>query len=274
VNFSLNDPTGGRLSAAFKVTDDSGRATVQYIAGGATSASNAVVVTATVEGVDKINCEGTEVASNGGCLTRLTVALKQVFISLGTGDKVEIVDAVTYKYPYKALVTDINGAPIPEAEVVLSIVSIAYSTGGYLDFSDGWVRTESGFCPNEDVNFNGVLDQGEDINSNSRLDPGGVATFIAGENSAVEGNTVKVKTGSDGFASFDIMYAKQYAFWVKVRLTARIEVAGSEDIADDEFFLVGAADDYSDEKVAPPGQISSFGLSCGIGCTCYSTNSP
>jgi hypothetical protein len=260
VNFSLNDPTGGRLSAAFKVTDDSGRATVQYIAGGAPSASDAVVVTATVEGMDIIDCAGTEVAPSGGCITRLTVALREAFVSIGTGNVIEVLDIITNKHPYKALVTDINGAPIPNMEVVISVIPVSYDLGYHEWQEDRWAKVLLGSCLNEDVNLNSILDPGEDININpsGALEPGNVVTFAPDEGSIVEGNTVKIKTGSDGFSSFALLYTKQYAHWVTIKLTARVEVAGSEDTDEVTFTLWGAAADYATETSAPPGQSSPY----------------
>jgi hypothetical protein len=104
------------------------------------------------------------------------------------------------------------------------------------------------------------LDPGEDININpsGALEPGNVVTFAPDEGSIVEGNTVKIKTGSDGFSSFALLYTKQYAHWVTIKLTARVEVAGSEDTDEVTFTLWGAAADYATETSAPPGQSSPY----------------
>lgn len=263
VNFTLNDPTGGRLSPAFKVTDESGRATVQYIAGGAPSASNSVVVTASVEGVSTLQCKGTEAAPPNGCMTRLTVALKQAFISLGTGNSIEKVDPVWYKHPYTALVTDVNGAPIADMEIVLSVIPTRYRLGVHV-FDEVWTPQYTGNCPNEDVNLNGILDPGEDKNltPSGSLEPGNVVTFIPAESTEASttstGSTVKVKTGKDGFASFSLLYAKEYAYWVEIKLMARVAVSGSEDTDDVSFVLWGEAADYSAEDKAPPGYESPY----------------
>jgi len=198
------------------------------------------------------------------------VALKQVFVSLGTGNIVQIVDDVNYAYPFKVLVTDVNSAPIPNVEVVLSIVPVEYYRGCWRIEPDKsgedlrvWTQIiELGPLPfiNEDFNLNGLLDKGEDLNLNGRLDPGAVVTFLPGEESRVEGNTVKVKTGNDGFADFKVSYFKENTAWVDVKITARTLVEGSEDSAESIFRLRGAEGDFVVGKT-PPGLVSPFGSS-------------
>lgn len=95
-------------------------------------------------------------------------------------------------------------------------------------------------CINEDINGNGVLDAtvnedlngdgiletklNEDLNGNGRLDslngrldPGTVATVPD-----------FVVTDENGFAAFNINYAKVYANWVKVELSANTTVSGNQ----------------------------------------------
>ncbi len=262
VNFNLIDNTGGSLSPTSNLTDRYGQANTVYTAGASPSASGGVLVMATVDGEPNIYCTGGEsVAAGNGCSVKLTVALKRAFISLGTGNKVFIKDEVTYQYPYKALATDINGAPIPDTEIVLSVVPKGYLKGYYESVKDeGWstiitAPLEFGaYCLNEDVNRNGLLDEGEDRNKNGHIDPGGITTFSGGANSSVEGSTVKIKTGGDGYAGFDILYAKEMANWVIIELTARSTVSGSEDSTSVEITLTGAAEDFKDPKIAPPGR--------------------
>jgi adhesin/invasin len=275
VNFSLNDPTGGYLSSESKVTDDFGRASVQYIAGNVPSSSEGVVITATVEGGNAIQCSGASSVPPNGCQVRLTVALKEVFVSLGTGNKISELDSITYSYPFKVLVTDINGAPVPGAKVVLSLWPEYYLKGYYSkpepaaegETQEGWSQVITLYqnpanavtnfrCLNEDENRNGMLDPGEDINSSGRLDPGGVATFASGTSS----NTITIETGSNGFGDFSIYYFKENANWVAVMLTARTEVTGSEGTDATTFELKGMASDYSDPEVSPPGITSPFGV--------------
>jgi adhesin/invasin len=271
VSFTLTDNTGGSLSPTASVTDQFGQASTKYTAGTSSSASNGVAVVATVEGRPTIDCAGGETNSTkDGCIVKLTVALKRAFISLGSGNQIIIRDESTYQYPYKVLATDINGAPIPNTEIIISVWPLGYLKGFYQATQadskgqgGGWAALVTApdlsknppYCINEDVNQNGVLDPGEDRNHNNRLDPGGIATFAPGTESVVTGNTMKVKTGNDGYASIDILYTKDMANWVIVVLTARTLVSGSEDRASVTITLTGAVDDFKDPKKSPPGRV-------------------
>lgn len=270
VSFNLIDNTGGDLSPISTITDKFGQASTTYTAGGSSSAGEGVSVIAMVEGESGIQCAGSEKVGNG-CAVKLTVALKRVFISLGTGNKVTVQDDVTYQYPYKALATDINGAPIPDTEIVISAVALGYLKGYYTPgaakegATPGWAvlvtaPKSSDYCENEDRNNNGLLDPEEDRNQNGRLEPGGVVTFAADQGSVVKDNTVKVKTGRDGYAVFNISYYKEMSNWVVVKVTARSSVSGSEDTASLVTALTGLSDDFKDATIAPPARHYANGL--------------
>jgi adhesin/invasin len=268
VNFNLVDTTGGNLSTLSVRTNALGEARTVYTSSSTPSGFEGITVIATVDGQPNLSCAGSQARDNG-CAVQLTVALKEAFVSIGTGNKIFIVDEVTYGYPFKALVTDIGGAPIPNTDVILSIVSLSYFKGFYQFVETGgdgegeettgiWEPTTIISCPSEDVNRNGLLDQGEDINSNAQLDPGGRVTFTGGTENPT-GNTVTVRTGTDGFADFTILYFKEYANWLMVELTARTQVAGSEGIDTASFMLTPAAEDLDDQAEPPPGRTSPFG---------------
>jgi hypothetical protein len=132
----------------------------------------------------------------------------------------------------------------------------SYQKGIYVQGTLTWVQNPSTVppCPNEDLNFNGILDPGEDLNSNSRLDPGNVAS--------VNGSAV---TDASGFATATLSYAKDYATWAQVILEGRAGVVGNDPPFTTTFFLPGAASDYNVLTVPPPGVTSPFGV--GTLCT-------
>jgi hypothetical protein len=142
-------------------------------------------------------------------------------------------------------------------------------TGGFL----GWGKQRSispgtGFaddsdlaCDNEDLDRDGIRDVGEDVNNNSRLDPGNVATPVPDT----------VTTDASGFGSFDVLYAREFT-WVEVALEASTTVAGSEFSSRAVFFLPGLADDFNDLLVPPPGRVSPFGIA--ITCACSELSDP
>ena len=249
VVFTLTDVTGGSISPASAVTDEFGQASTVYTAGSAASALNGIKVDAVVTGFPAVNQSVT-----------LTVAQRSLFITLGTGNTITEPTPTTYAYPYSVLVTDTAGLPVQNATVTLNIVPVAASTGltayfkGFWVFpllAEVWAQQVTASCFNEDLNQNGILDPGEDFNNNGRLDPGNVVTVSA----------KTLTTDASGFAYFDVLYAQEYARWVRAVLSARATVAGSEATELTRFILAISADDIDDEDVSPPGNPSPFGES-------------
>jgi len=101
-------------------------------------------------------------------------------------------------------------------------------------------------CTNEDINFNGILEVGEDFNNNTRLDPGNVVTV----------DKLTLTTDDAGFADFNVKYAKQFAIWTTVQIIARTNVAGTEAEATVNFSTACSAEDVL-KKTCPI--LSPFG---------------
>ena len=258
----VNDASGGSLSPASADTDSFGTASTYFIAGAASSGLGGVTIRASVM--------GTAVSGT----TTLSVAKKALFITLQTGPFIkELPDKIRYQQDYVALVTDVAGNPVSGATVVATVTPVHYKKGYYI-FPTGATRwqqvvtllpalsTLPGIpaCANEDgmlhnplYDFNGILDPGEDQNGNNRLDPGNVASVTA---------TV---TDSAGHSTLSIVYAKDYAYWVNVRLEALASTVGSTASAFVYFDLPGLATEYTDQNSDPPGDPSPFGTST----TCY-----
>jgi len=271
VSFNLQDPSGGTLSSASQITDSQGRAEVTYTASSTTSARDAVTVTAGIAGTvitDAVN---------------LTVGGDALRISLGTGNSVAEPNDTTYQLPYAVIVTDALGNPAPaETQFRLSIRALTYDKGIYTYIDPSWVKQTGDFitddpnvtntptgtddplvfqglpgevrfafgCTNEDADLDGVLDAGEDFNGDGILTPGNVVSV-----------PTTVPLDSDGTGQFNLTYAQQYANWVQVELRAIASVSGTEVTETQTFYLPGAATDFSDENVNPPGNPSPFGTS-------------
>ncbi len=106
-------------------------------------------------------------------------------------------------------------------------------------------------CLNEDTNFNGILDAGEDYNGNSKLDPGNVASV----------NINSMTDATTGVATANVTYVQGFATWASVKLTATITVAGTEYIQSIPFVLpILAGDVGPGSTTGPPGTVSPFGI--------------
>ncbi len=248
VDFSLDDITGGSLSAGAATTSAQGRATISYTAGSVTSASNGVTITATVQDTPAVT--GT---------VSLTVAELELFISLGTGNEIFEPNSAQYRKEWVVQVTDSQGAGVSGVTVQLRIQSDAYYKGGwgFDQVLNRWVRAQTaGPCADEDVNRNGVLDPGEDFNNNGRIEAGNIATVAAQST----GNGTFV-TDQSGFGIIDVFYPQEYATWVDVALTAQATVQGTETTESLFFNLPISADDVRDQGSSPPGNPSPFGIS-------------
>ncbi|HEX5419365.1 MAG TPA: hypothetical protein VFY39_05155, partial [Gammaproteobacteria bacterium] len=247
VTFVLDDVTGGSLSVAQAVTDSQGRAQTFYNASSTTSAVDGVHIDASIQGATP---------SVTGSVA-LTVAQRQVFISLGTGNQIEEPNTAQYKKTWVAQVTDAQGNAVKGVELSFSVLSDYYYEG-----HREWNATDKKWdtvytsteCPDEDVNRNGVLDSGEDLNGSKKIEAGNIATAVAGGSS---GGTVT--TDDSGFALIDLYWPQEYAAYIEVTLEARSPVQGSESEASTTFLLDGLASDFSDQGVPPPGVTSPFG---------------
>lgn len=253
VNFTLSDASGGRLLASTGITNSQGQVSVTYAASSAPSARDGVSITATVPGC----------CTTASPVT-LTVGGQALRIVLGTGNTIEADPSnpnTLYRLPYSVLVTDSAGNP-PATGTTVSLLmeSMAFQKGQLTCPIAPWapvytLPTAPTFgCLNEDVNRNGILDGGEDSNINLILDPGNVASV---ENSVI--------LRADGTQVFSIIYPKDRANWVQVRLTAVVSVSGTESREVQTFVLPGAATDYDDCSIAPPGVTSPYGTSA----TCF-----
>jgi hypothetical protein len=245
VDFSaVTDPSNGRIDPPSGVTDVAGNASVAFIAGPTVTGPDQVVLRASVA--------GTTVPENRATLT---VASRQVSIRLGTGNIIFADGDTRYRFPWTAVVVDSSGAPIQNANVTVQVVPVGYYKGSWFKppppLTDGWqklafetdldgnyVSTAGGsliekplaYCVSEDsMPQDGNLQNAEDVNGNGKLDPGNVAT------SDVE--PAGKLTGANGFVDFNILYAKSFAVFSRVRIDLRVKVDGTESLVSQEFTL-------------------------------------
>lgn len=243
VVFSLDDVTGGQLSVASATTDSQGRVQTTYTASSATSATNGVVVTGTVQ--------GTAISDTAA----ITVGRREVFIALGTGNEIEEPNPAQYSITYAVQVTDASGNGVADTPLTLEILSLDYRKGVRTFANGTWTTPSNIVCADEDLDRDGILDAGEDLNGSGRIEAGNIATVTPRN----------VTTDDNGFALVEVIYPQEHAYWVNVRLSATTAVQGSEFARSVSFLLPGSADDFNDQNNAPPGSTSPFGVqACGI----------
>jgi len=253
VTFTLTDNTGGTLSLASAITNSQGRAQTIYTAGSTVSARDGVDVTASVTG-------------GGGPITdsvKLTVARKEVFISLGTGNTVEeVANNAQYRIPFTIQMTDANGNGVPNVPVTMSVLTERYLKGTRAWNGSSWTSYVNPVynCVDEDTLVpatarNGQLDPGEDADNDGRIDVGNIALVTPGQ----------VTTNAQGVALVDVLYPQDAAYWLVVTLEARAAVQGTEFARSTTFLLPGTTNDFGNQTTAPPGFVSPFGVNaCSV----------
>lgn len=255
VNFSITaDVSGGHLSSATATTDSYGSASVNYIAGGVSSSQNGVTISASA-----VSINGTPITPVTGTVS-LTVSGQALMVRLGTDQYVISAPPVNRK-EYIAIVTDAANNAVAGVTVSFKLRPNAYAKGYYSVGLTSWVQntTTPADCANEDNGgtmptpasyaFNGMLDTGEDINGNGSLEPGGVATI-----------TATAVTDAWGVATATITYPKDHGTWAQYIIEARAGLNSNDPPATALFTLKGLAADYADLKVAPPGEVSPYGM--------------
>lgn len=243
VDFSLSDVTGGTLSVASALTNSQGVASTVYTASSSTSATNGVSVRASIPGT---SVSGT---------TTITVAGRAVFLSMGTGNTISAYSATQYQIPYSVQAIDNAGNSVANVTLSISATSISYVKGERTNPSgNSWVVQPSTPqpCPTEDLPpRNGILDPGEDVNGNGKLDPGAVASVSPGT----------LTTDANGSYAFNLIYPKDHAEYVTITLTAVAAVQGTESSTSATFLLPALASDVNIAATAlPVGPISPYGI--------------
>ena len=259
VRFDLGgDPNtiGGSFSTgnATLYSDVNGVVTTAYIPDTRSSPTNGVTVRACYGSSDNdpalVNC--TTSAS-----VQLTVVDAPLGVSIGTNELIVVAD-LTYTKQFLVSVADSAGNAKADVALSVSLDLPQFRKGFYTVQGPAWAKTpdDAAVCLNEDSNRNGVLEAGEDLNGNARLDPG---------RSDVTVRLLQSRTRADGTAVVEITYAKSFATWVDAWVTvAASGVAGTEGRATFVLDPVPASAAAIKAVDVPPAfQISPFGALAG-----------
>jgi len=262
VIFNLNDTVDGKLSSSKATTDSTGRASVVYTAGNASSSKDGVTVSSYIEGQPSVPLD----------TTTLTVGGEAVRMAFGFDEKIAEREPF-YEKVFGVIVTDNAGNPVSSKQVNFTVSSTKYLKGRLEYIGTQWVpRAPIYECDAEDKDKDGWLDYNEDVNNNAQLDAGedldgnGILDISEDFNNSgkleptnsttITGNSV---TDESGQAVVKITYLQNHAWWEKVEITAQVTVNGTEYIEKiRDLTLPVLAADIEKESI-PPNYISPYG---------------
>lgn len=175
-------------------------------------------------------------------------------VAIGTSTSIMSVNSDTaYQLPTTVMVTDSNGNAVGGVTVSLSLWSLEYHKGTQVPFtlpdkdcSPNWTYTHA----NEDLNENllrDLLPTDEDVDGPGNQTGLGTPDGKLWPASSAAGSIPStVTTASDGTATFNWIYLKEYAGWLTARLRASVVVQGSEATTDAIFTLGSLKADAKD----------------------------
>ena len=260
VNFNADDVSGGEIFPASAVTDSNGLASTVYTSLNVTTENG-------------ISISATEPDSGIATSINLTVADRAQFISIGTGNIIESPDETSYLKKFTVFVTDANSNPVSDVELTVTgtpvkytellepnallsdpnyqVIRPAFYKGYWAAFPsredfEFWTAVRTIGCANEDIDDDAIEDPNEDTNGDGGLTPGNILS--------IDGDIV---TDENGQAIIELRYAKTFAAWGQVKITASTPVSGSESQASQYFILSASAADLREE--ATPPNTNTFG---------------
>ncbi len=260
VVFSLVNPPGGgeTVSPALVLSSDGvasadplGQARTTFTSGSLATGSNGVIIRG------RVVSSGDACPADGGTAicadTQMNIGGTAGSIVIGEPTKITELNLSTYQAGMSLLVADGNGNPMSNAVVSLSAWPVAFYTGTYVGTVgsckvEGWSK-----FGNEDLNQNLILNTlptNEDLSTHTAQTTGPNNLFLgfnAGntsgalntdgyiidgiltpQNTAAGNVPATVTTDSNGLATFNLTWLKQYSNWIDTKITARITVLGTE----------------------------------------------
>jgi hypothetical protein len=276
VAFSITNTTGGGESVAPVVAFTAsvasnglalGQASATFNSGSLSSGSSGVNIRASVLGTTVATQPiGVANTTPSGLDAAVVVGGTAGSIAFGAATKIVELNVTTYQYPMSVLVSDVNGNPVANTVVTLSVWPAAWSTGqscvpdyaggplgpnGPNDLKTGLGDTATtGTFYNEDANGNLILDVGED-GVRKYFVTGILVTGGAKDNALTPVNSTSgnlpatVTTDANGLANFNLTYLKSSALWVVDTIRASTVVQGSATVSQSTFRLPALAADVN-----------------------------
>ena len=244
----LSDPSGGNLVSPFtSITGSDGVARATFVAGPADGGKDGTLIQARIAELP-----------NATATTALTVNKKALSIQFGTGNTLLAFSSAVLQQDFAVFVSDSAGNPVKDVTISAAAWPTFFAKGQLEWYADtatsrmpGIYRPEKAVivCANEDIQRKGLYDPAFDRNGNGMLEPGiPLSVSLSG------------KTDAQGLATISLRYPRDRAYWVKVELTVTGNVAGTESVARNSFWLSGISSDYTTYAIQPPGALSPYGI--------------
>lgn len=207
-------------------SNSDGVVTSAYVPGTRSSPTNGVTVRACygVSDTDPnfVNC--TTSASQ-----TVTVSSEPLSVTIGTNGVI-LSSTLTYTKQFNVVVVDAAGNVVPDVTLVASIDLVNYYKGYYAVAGGRWTKQVNRGCANEDLNRNGVLDAGEDVDNNPVVGEANPGVGVLWPRKAdVSVRLLSSKTDAAGAAILEVTYNQNHGSWVDVLITvAASGIAGTE----------------------------------------------
>ena len=236
-----------------------GLVSARFVAGAATTGTDQIVVCASVDGVATLPNGGVAPCNANEKAVKLTISQQPLFVRISTNNEIaKVNNNLDYEKLFSIYVTNAAGQGVAGAPVSIRLLPLTYYKGS-MNFvmGTGWsFAAPPVACVNEDTNFNGVLDTGDNNqNMDGILWPGQSAAFTLDNNGV---------TDSSGFVVLRVRHGQRFAFWAQYQIEARSATGGSERLTTYNYTLSAAKADV-DATSTPGFAISPFGVAAA--CT-------
>ena len=262
-------------NSATLYTDVSGVVSIQYNAGQNSSPTNGVTVRACYSARDFNSAD----ECPGNVDVNLTTSGQAMAVSIGD-DNLLAKGTGTYIKKFAVTVADSAGKPVVNAPVSISVDLTHYGKGqsayvyrnangeqtnsltvvpsslfnAYpLDTStDPAVSSQRIWCANEDINRNGIVDPGENINSS--VDSNGQPTINPRKSDLIVSydDPTVTKTNSNGVLVIKVEYSQRFGTWLAYNVIASTSVSGSQGMAERLFVTDVLEADVKDGSFLTP----------------------
>jgi hypothetical protein len=253
-----SSPAFGRLSVdtttAPVLSNTGGLVSARFIAGAATTGTDQIVVCASVDNVATLPGGGVAPCNVNEKAARLTISQQPLFVRISENNLIaKVNNDLDYEKLFSIYVTNAAGQGVAGERVSIRLLPLYYYKG-YMNFvmGSGWsYAVPQVQCANEDTNFNGVLDTGDNNqNNDALLWPGQSAAFTLDNNGV---------TDSSGFVVLRVRHGQRFGLWAQYQIEARSAVAGSEPPTTFSYKLSVAKADI-DNASSPGFAVSPFGV--------------